>query len=74
MSDRQESGTHQVEYQYEGLWDDADACESCGADDAPTRAVIMREGRVLRLCEPCFKAALEDDMVHPGDPRVEAEE
>lgn len=74
MTDRQETGTPQVEYQYQGLWDDADACESCGADDVSTCAIFMREGRVLCLCEPCFKVALEDDMVHPGDPRVKAEE
>lgn len=64
-------GLRKVTYQNEGHWQDVDECEACGDDEAPTRAIQMREGRTQLLCQDCFEIAFEDDMVHPRDPRLD---
>jgi len=53
-----------------GHWQDISHCEGCQDDDAPLRAIKMKEGRRRKLCQGCFAEKLEAGEVDPTDPRV----
>lgn len=58
MSDTSTGGTDRTED-----WRDIDHCEGCDDEDAPLRAIKMKEGRRRKLCLGCFTQKLEDGEV-----------
>jgi len=53
-------------------WQDQTECQDCGVakQDASLRAIKMQSGYRDLLCRDCFQSALDDNRVHPTDPRL----